>query len=60
MPKDIENSMSDEKIKRFLKMTEGKLLYLNLSRPELAFKVNSVARLTKETTLKAKNKKART
>ncbi len=37
----------------------GKLLYLNLSRPDLAFKVNSLAKVSTSTHLKEKIKEAR-
>jgi len=37
----------------------GKLLYLNLSRPDLAFKVNSLAKVSSSTDLKDKVKEAR-
>ena len=55
----IEDSYSEVKLKEVLKQVVGKLLYLNLSRPDIAFKVNLLARLGKDSDLKEKIKEAR-
>jgi hypothetical protein len=46
-------------MKEFLKQIVGKLLYLNLTRPDLAFKVNMLTRISPSTDLKEKIKEAR-
>jgi hypothetical protein len=59
IPVGMEDNMSEDKLKAFLRQVVGKLLYLNLSRPDLAFKVNSLAKVTSNTDLKEKVKEAR-
>ena len=59
VPAGMEDSMSEDKLKAFLRQVVGKLLYLNLSRPDLAFKVNSLAKISSSTDLKEKVKEAR-
>ena len=59
VPAGMEDNMSEDKLKAFLRQVVGKLLYLNLSRPDLAFKVNSLAKVSSSTDLKEKVKEAR-
>jgi len=59
IPVGIKDNMTDDKFKAFLRQIVGELLYLNLSRPDLAFKVNSIARVSANTNLKDKVKEAR-
>jgi hypothetical protein len=56
----IEDDMTDEQCKGVVRQTVGKLLYLNLTRPDIAFRINMLSRLTPGENQKDKVKQART
>jgi len=59
IPAGIEDDMSDEKCKGIIRQAVGKLLYLNLTRPDISFKINMLSRLTPGENQKDKVKQAR-
>jgi len=59
IPAGIEDDMSDEKCKGIIRQAVGKLLYLNLTRPHISFKINILSRLTPGENQKDKVKQAR-
>jgi len=54
----VEDTASDEKLRTILRGAVGKLLYLNLTRPDVAFKTNSLSHVPPGTDLKLKVKEA--
>jgi hypothetical protein len=58
VPKDAEED-TEEKKKTTLRGVVGKLLYLNLTRPDLSFKTNMLSRIPAGTDLNQKLKEAR-
>jgi len=59
IPAGAEDAASDEKLRTLLRGAVGKLLYLNLTRPDVAFKTNSLSHVPPGTDLKLKVKEAR-
>jgi len=59
VPKGVEDGMTDEKCKALIRQVVGKLLYLNLTRPDLSFKINMLSRLTPGENQQDKVKQAR-
>jgi len=59
IPAGAEDAASDEKLRTLLRGAEGKLLYLNLTTPDVAFKTHSLSRVPPGTDLKLKVKEAR-
>ena len=59
IPKGIEEDMTDEKCKALIRQAVGKLLYLNLTRPDISFKINMLSRLTPGENQRDKVKQAR-
>jgi len=59
IPKGIEDDMTDEKCKAVIRQAVGKLLYLNLTRPDISFKINMLSRLMPGENQKDKVKQAR-
>ena len=59
IPVGVEDDMSDEKCKGVIRQAVGKLLYLNLTRPDLSFKINMLSRLTPGENQRDKVKQAR-
>jgi len=59
IPEGIEDDMMDEKCKGVIRQAVGKLLYLNLTRPDISFKINMLSRLTPGENQKDKVKQAR-
>ncbi len=59
MPVGIEDTASEDKLRTILRGAVGKLLYLNLTRLDIAFKTNSLSRVPPGTDLKLKVKEAR-
>ena len=58
VPKDAEN-YSEEKKKMTLRGVVGKLIYLNLTQPDLSFKTNLLSRMPVGCDINAKLKEAR-
>ncbi len=58
VPVGVEDTASDEKLRTILRGAVGKLLYLNLTRPDVAFKTNLLSRVPPGTDLKLKVKEA--
>ncbi len=44
MPVGIEDTASEDKLRTILRGAVGKLLYLNLTRPDIGFITNSLSR----------------
>jgi len=59
IPAGIEDDMTDDQCKSVVRQAVGKLLYLNLTRPDIAFKINMLSRLTPGEDQKDKVKQAR-
>ncbi len=59
IPVGEEDTASNKKLRTNLRGTVGKLLYLNLTRPDVAFKTNLLSRVPPGTDLKLKVKEAR-
>jgi len=59
IPAGIEDTASKAKMRAILRGAEGKLLHLNLTRPDVAFKANLLSRVPSGTDLKLKVKEAR-
>jgi len=59
IPNGIEDNMTDEKCKGLIRQAVGKLLYLNLTRPDISFKINLLSRLTPGENQQDKVKQAR-
>ena len=59
IPAGTEDAASDEKLRTLLRGAVGKLLYLNLTRPDVAFKTISLSCVPPGTDLKLKVKEAR-
>ena len=58
IPAGIEDTASKDKLRTILRGAVGKLLYLNLTRPDVAFKTSSLSRVPPGTDLKTKVKVA--
>ena len=54
----VEDTASKEKLRTILRGAVGKLLYLNLTKPDVAFKKNSLSRVPPGTDLELKVKEA--
>ena len=59
IPEGIEHTIKDEAAKTLIRKSVGKLLYLNLTRPDLAFRTNYLSRDTPDRTLADRVKEAR-
>ena len=59
IPTGIEDDMTDKWCKGVIRQAVGKLLYLNLTRPDISFKINMLSRLTPGVNQKDKVKQAR-
>ena len=59
IPAGIEDTASEDKMRTIIRGAVGKLLYLNLTRPDVAFKKNSLSWVPRGTDLKLKVKEAR-
>ena len=59
IPTGVEDDMMDEQCKGVIRQAVGKLLYLNLTRPDISFKINMLSRLTPGENQRDKVKQAR-
>ena len=59
IPAGIEDTAFEDKMRTILRGAEGKLVHLNLTRPDVAFKANSLSWVPPGTDLKLKVKEAR-
>jgi len=59
IPTGLEDNMTEDQCKSAVRQAVGKLLYLNLTRPDIAFKINMLSRLTPGEDQKDKVKQAR-